>query len=124
MKLGIVIVAASALVAAPLSAQSPAVGQAIAVGQVGERYDGYMGFAASPSPEVRRQVSAINIRRRNLYIGLAGRRNVTPGAATRSAGSSADAEPIEPAGESLRNIVLPGLPPLIVGSSPVDVPTV
>ena len=78
MKLGVLIVAASALAPAPLSAQSPAVGQAIAVGQVGERYDGYMGFAASPSPEVRRQVSAINIRRRNLYIGLAGRRNVTP----------------------------------------------
>jgi uncharacterized protein YdbL (DUF1318 family) len=58
-------------------AQSPAVGQAIAAGQVGERYDGYMGFAGAPSPEVRRQVSAINIRRRNLYIDLASRRNVT-----------------------------------------------
>ena len=62
----------------PALAQSPAVGQAIAAGQVGERYDGYMGFAGNPSPEVRRQVLAINIRRRNLYIGLASRRNVTP----------------------------------------------
>ena len=70
--------AAAWALAGPLSAQSPAIGQAIASGQVGERYDGYMGIAGNPSPEVRRQVSAINIRRRNLYIGLAGRRNVTP----------------------------------------------
>jgi uncharacterized protein YdbL (DUF1318 family) len=44
---------------------------------VGERYDGYMGYVGNPSPELRRQVSAINIRRRNLYIDLASRRNVT-----------------------------------------------
>jgi uncharacterized protein len=62
---------------APAAAQSPTIGQAIAAGQVGERYDGYMGFVGAASPEVRRQVSAINIRRRNLYIGLASRRNVT-----------------------------------------------
>jgi hypothetical protein len=71
------LIAAAALSATPVAAQSPAVGQAIAAGQVGERYDGYMGFAANPSPEVRRQVSTINIRRRNLYIDLASRRNVT-----------------------------------------------
>ena len=70
-------IAAAALSVTPAMAQSPAVGQAIAAGQVGERYDGYMGFAGAPSPEVRRQVSAINIRRRNLYIDLASRRNVT-----------------------------------------------
>jgi uncharacterized protein len=78
MMRGIVIAAAAACLAAPLWAQSPAVGEAIAAGQVGERYDGYMGFAGNPSAEVRRQVSAINIRRRNLYISLASRRNVTP----------------------------------------------
>ena len=38
---------------------------------MGERYDGYMGFVGNPSPELRRQVSAINLRRRNLYIELA-----------------------------------------------------
>ena len=78
MKLGTPIAAALVFVAGPLWAQSPAVGQAIAAGQVGERYDGYMGYAGNPSADVRRQVSAINIRRRNLYIGLASRRNVTP----------------------------------------------
>lgn len=63
--------------AAPAAAQSPAVGGAIAAGQVGERYDGYMGFVTPPGPQVARQVAAINLRRRNLYIDLALRRNVT-----------------------------------------------
>ena len=66
-----------ALSAAPAVAQSPSVAMAIQAGQVGERYDGYMGYVGNPSPELRRQVSAINIRRRNLYIDLASRRNVT-----------------------------------------------
>lgn len=66
-----------ALSAAPAVAQSPSVAMAIQAGQVGERYDGYMGYVGTASPELRRQVSAINIRRRNLYIELASRRNVT-----------------------------------------------
>lgn len=66
-----------ALSAAPAAAQSPSVAMAIQAGQVGERYDGYMGYVSTASPELRRQVSAINIRRRNLYIELASRRNVT-----------------------------------------------
>ena len=69
---------AIALVAAPLAAQSEGIGQAIAAGQVGERYDGYMGVVGAPSPQLRRQVNAVNLRRRNLYIGLSTQRNVTP----------------------------------------------
>ena len=65
-----------------LAGAAPALSQpltiALAMGQVGERYDGYMGFVVPPSPEVRRQVAAVNLRRRNLYIELAGRRNVNP----------------------------------------------
>jgi hypothetical protein len=53
------------------------VGGAIQAGEVGERYDGYMGFVRPPSEPLRRQVSAINIQRRNLYIDLARRRGVT-----------------------------------------------
>ena len=65
--------------ATPIAAQpAPSLAVAMEAGQVGERYDGYMGFAIAPSPEVRRQVQAINLRRRNLYIELAGRRNVNP----------------------------------------------
>lgn len=63
--------------AGPVCAQTPAIAQAIQAGQVGERYDGYMVVSGSASPEVRRQVSAVNIRRRNLYLQLSARRNVT-----------------------------------------------
>ena len=69
---------AAVLLAAPAGAQTPRVAQAVQAGQVGERYDGYMGFVATPSAPLRRQVDAINLRRRNLYIGLSTRRNVTP----------------------------------------------
>jgi hypothetical protein len=62
---------------APAAAQTPpALGSAIAAGQVGERYDGYMGVAGPASAEVRRQVSAVNIQRRSLYAQLAAQRRV------------------------------------------------
>jgi uncharacterized protein len=67
-----------ALASAPAAAQPPAIAQAIQAGEVGERYDGYMGVVGSAPPAVERHVRAINIRRRNLYIGLATRRNATP----------------------------------------------
>jgi len=57
-------------------AQSPQLSAAIAAGQVGERYDGYMGFAAPPSEQLRRQVLGINIQRRSLYTQLAAQRSV------------------------------------------------
>ena len=71
--------AASLLVAGAASAQGYAeLATARAAGQVGERFDGYLGLAARTSPAVQRQVSSINIRRRSLYSGLAQRRGVTP----------------------------------------------
>ena len=63
--------------AAAATPQASTLALAIQSGQVGERYDGYMGYVATPSPELRRQVSAANLRRRNLYIELGMRRNVT-----------------------------------------------
>jgi uncharacterized protein len=74
----LLLAAIAAFIAAPAAGQSPVVAAAIQAGQVGERYDGYMGFVGTPSPEVRRAVSAINIRRRNLYTELASRKNVNP----------------------------------------------
>lgn len=63
---------------APASAQSgAALSAAKQAGTVGERYDGYLGFAAKPLETVRRQVGAVNIKRRSLYTGLATRRGVT-----------------------------------------------
>ena len=47
-------------------------------GQIGERYDGYLGFVRTPSAALRRQVDAVNIRRRSLYSGLAARKGVSP----------------------------------------------
>ena len=65
----------------PAAAPSQAYGELAAArraGQVGERYDGYLGMATAASPTVQRQFSAINIRRRSLYVDLAKRRGVTP----------------------------------------------
>jgi uncharacterized protein YdbL (DUF1318 family) len=74
------IIIGSALVAAGTAAlaQTPAINAARSAGIVGERYDGYMGFAGTPSPAVRSQVSTINIRRRALYSNLAASRGVSP----------------------------------------------
>jgi uncharacterized protein len=77
-RIGWFAIAFAGLGAAPATAQSPMISQAIQAGEVGERYDGYMGVVGSAPPAVGRHVRAINIRRRNLYIGLAARRNATP----------------------------------------------
>jgi uncharacterized protein YdbL (DUF1318 family) len=65
-----------AVVAAP--AQTPAVDQAKAAGQVGERYDGYLGLVTNVPTTVRSQVSAINVRRRTLYSNFAATHRVSP----------------------------------------------
>jgi uncharacterized protein YdbL (DUF1318 family) len=69
---GLVAVGSAAL------AQTPVIDSARAAGIVGERYDGYMGFAGAPSAIVRSQVATINIRRRALYSNLAASRGVSP----------------------------------------------
>ncbi len=70
---------ASLSMPASAPAQDPAtIVQARRAGQIGERYDGYLGFVINPSADLRRQVNAINIRRRSLYSDLASRKGVTP----------------------------------------------
>ena len=77
----------AAAVAVPGVAQAPNdVAGARRAGMVGERYDGYLGLAANTSEAVRRQVGAINIRRRSLYTQLATRRRVTLQVASIAAG--------------------------------------
>jgi uncharacterized protein len=72
------LMAAALAVAAPAAAQeSSVIVQARQGAIVGERYDGYLGFAASANEQVRRQVGAVNIRRRSLYTDLATRRRAT-----------------------------------------------
>lgn len=71
-------VAAVAGSAVPSSAQTPVVNAARQAGQVGERFDGYMGFVVVPSATLRTQLNTINIRRRALYTNLARSRGVAP----------------------------------------------
>ena len=79
--------AAAVLVPGPASAQSyPELVAARRAGQVGERFDGFLGFPSTPSATVQRQVAATNIRRRSLYAGLAQRRRVTPEVAGMATG--------------------------------------
>jgi uncharacterized protein len=66
------------LIGAPVAAQTPSVDVARAAGQVGERYDGYLGIASATSSAVRSQVATINITRRSLYSNLAARKGVSP----------------------------------------------
>ena len=70
--------AALGVLAAQAGAQSsPAIVAAKAAGQVGERYDGFLGYAAAPGGALRAQVESINIRRRALYTNLAAQRGAS-----------------------------------------------
>jgi len=78
MKLRLALAAAVLLPAAASAQTYPELAAARRAGQVGERFDGYLGYASTPSRIVQRQVAATNIRRRSLYVGLAQRKLVTP----------------------------------------------
>lgn len=77
MRRPLIMAAALTLLAGPVLAQDM-VAPARNAGQVGERFDGFLGFVGSPSDALRRQVGAINIKRRSLYAGLAARKGVSP----------------------------------------------
>ncbi|HWI84718.1 MAG TPA: YdbL family protein [Sphingomonas sp.] len=69
--------ALSLLAAIPATAQMSApVEAALGSGAVGEQADGYLGFARPPSPELRKEVDAINIKRRQGYTQVAQAKNV------------------------------------------------
>jgi uncharacterized protein YdbL (DUF1318 family) len=78
MRLWLALVAALLLPGAASAQTYPELAAAKRAGQVGERFDGYLGYASTPSRLVQRQVAATNIRRRSLYVGLAQRKRVTP----------------------------------------------
>lgn len=71
-------IAAAALAVGPAVAQTPAVDAARAQGQVGERFDGYLGVTGPVSGAVRAEVGKINIERRALYSRLAASKGATP----------------------------------------------
>ncbi len=67
-----VFLAFSAFSASPAAAQTSAIEQAKAAGQVGEQADGYLGFVAGQVPQdLVAAVNEINIRRRAEYTRLA-----------------------------------------------------
>lgn len=78
MKSRLLLLAGLVMLGGSASAQeSTAVAQARTSGLIGERFDGYLGFVTAPSDGLRRQVNAINIRRRALYANLASRKGAT-----------------------------------------------
>lgn len=71
-------VVALGLVTTPAMAQrDPAYAAARASGQVGEKMDGYLGIVGAATPELRRLVDDINIRRRAVYAEQAQANNAT-----------------------------------------------
>ena len=63
---------------APTYAQrDPAYAAARAAGQVGEKMDGYLGVVGSETPELKRIVNDINIKRRAVYSERAQANNAT-----------------------------------------------
>ncbi|MGE0740485.1 MAG: YdbL family protein [Hyphomonadaceae bacterium] len=71
---------AVAAIAAPAFAQAdPVIEAARAAGQVGEQFDGYLGFVpgASISADLRGRVDQNNMRRRQLYTQRASSRNAS-----------------------------------------------
>jgi uncharacterized protein YdbL (DUF1318 family) len=66
-----------ALAGLAVAQEAPAVAQAKSAGIVGEQLDGYLGFAKSPSPDVKAAVDAINIKRRAIYTDIAAKQNAT-----------------------------------------------
>lgn len=76
---GRLLIAATLLGAAvPAAAQnSPAIVAGKQAGTVGERYDGYLGYTSAASADAKRQVAAVNIKRRSLYTELAQRKGAT-----------------------------------------------
>ncbi len=66
------------MLASPAQAQrDPAYQSARDSGQVGEKMDGYLGIVGAATPDLRRLVDDINIRRRAVYAEQAQANNAT-----------------------------------------------
>ena len=58
-------------------ARDPTYAAARANGQVGEQVNGYLGFITPPTPELRKVIEDINIKRRAVYADKAKTANAT-----------------------------------------------
>lgn len=57
--------------------RDPAYSSARSSGQIGEKMDGYLGIVGAETPEIRRLVNDINIKRRAVYAEKAQAANAT-----------------------------------------------
>lgn len=57
-----------------------------AQGLVGEKMDGYIGAVSSPSASISALISAINIKRKDVYFGVAARTSARPDEAAFTGG--------------------------------------
>lgn len=75
---GAVSLLALGMLAAPAQAQrGPAYAAARASGEIGEKMDGYLGIVGTETPELRRLVNDINIKRRAVYAQKSQEEQVT-----------------------------------------------
>lgn len=100
-------------------AQSGAVSAALAAGTVGEQADGYLGIRGSVSGDVKAEVEAINIKRRDAYTDLAAKRGVSVAAAAAATGCKTLSTRVGP-GQAYR--LLDGSWKVRSGGAPVELP--
>lgn len=70
-------VAATTVVAPAQAQRDPAYAAARADGSIGEKVDGYLGIVGTPTPQLRRLVNDINIKRKAVYSRAASENNAT-----------------------------------------------
>ncbi len=63
--------------AAVAQQRDPAYAAARAVGMIGEKMDGYLGFVGSPSADVKRVIDDLNIKRKAVYAQQAQTQHAT-----------------------------------------------
>lgn len=88
------VAAALAGATAALAQRDPAYAAARAAGEVGERMDGYLGVVGAPTPELKKLVGDINIKRKQVYFEQAQEQHVTPEEYAFSAGCKAIARTV------------------------------
>lgn len=102
-----------------LAQENPVVAQARASGAVGEQLDGYLGYARTPSADLKAAVDAINIKRRAIYTDIAAKQNATVQEVATARGCEQLATRVKPGEAYSINGVW-----AVRGSAPISLPAV
>ena len=92
LKIKSALIAALAIATLPSAAvaqRDPAYAAARSSGEVGEKMDGYLGIIGAAGPDIRKLVSDLNIKRKQVYFEQAQVQHVTPEQYAFSAGCKA-----------------------------------